>query len=109
MWIQRRPAASTTRGWATSTASGSAEPAGSARRSRGRGRGGRLGISVLRLLGAGLPEDVLGRLELEGRVVDVEVVGQAGPEVVEDVAGLRVLGQDDVRGHDVHAARDRPG
>src|SRR5258705_4234756 len=42
-------------------------------------------VSVLGVVGPCLPEDVFGGLELERRVVDVEVGGQARPEIVEDV------------------------
>src|SRR3954453_19623493 len=53
--------------------------------------------SVLGLRRACLPHDVLGGLELEGRMVDVEVVGEARPEVIEHVAGFGIRAQDDMR------------
>ena len=65
--------------------------------------------SVLRLGGPGFPQDVFRRLELEGRMIDVEVVRQAAAEVVEHVAGSSLFGQHDVGGDDVHPAGYRPG
>src|SRR5215210_3564511 len=64
--------------------------------------------SVARLVRAGLPQDVLGRLELERRVVDVEVGREARSKVVEDVARPPIRAENDVGGHDIHPAGDRP-
>ena len=50
---------------------------------------------------------VLG-LELEGRVLDVEVAAQAGPQIVEDRARIRPSFHHDVGGDDIHATGDRP-
>lgn len=52
---------------------------------------------MLYVLGAALPDDVLGGFELKRRVIDVEVVGQAQAEVVEDRAEVGVGSDDDVR------------
>jgi hypothetical protein len=46
----------------------------------------RAASSMLGLRRPGLPQDVLGRLQLERRVVDVEVVRQAFAKVVEDIS-----------------------
>src|SRR6202008_1576625 len=57
----------------------------------------------LRLRRAALPQDVLRGFELEGRMRDVEVAGQAFAEVVEQRARVGVGAHHDVRGHDMHA------
>ena len=44
---------------------------------------------------------MLGCLELEGRVVYVEVGRQACPEMVQDVAGPGVLAKDDMSRDDI--------
>src|SRR4051794_22177535 len=67
------------------------------------------GLSVLGLGAPRLPHDMFRSLELERRVVDVEVVGKASAKVIEDIASLSVGAQDDMRRHDIHATRDRPG
>src|SRR5207247_4198415 len=47
-------------------------------------------------------------LELERRVLDVEVAAQAALELVEDRVRVGSGVDDDVRGEKVHPARDRP-
>ena len=48
------------------------------------------------------------RLELEGRVLDVEVPTKASLQSVEHRARIRAAMHDDVGGEDIHAARDGP-
>jgi hypothetical protein len=52
---------------------------------------------------------MLGRFELERRMVDVEVPGEAIAEVIDQLPGVRIGLEDDMGRNDVHPARDGPG
>ena len=57
------------------------------------------------VMSAGLEPAAVRGLELEGRMLDVEVVGQATAQGVEHVGGLCAVLDDHVCRHDVHSIR----
>ena len=63
---------------------------------------------MLDLRSSSLPHDVLRRLELEGRVVDVEVIGETHTQVIEDSTGICVRPKYDMGRDNVHPIGDRP-